>query len=99
MTRRTKIVAIVYGVILALTCIGCISWPNDLPISLPVAAVFGPFLTQRLGLEAGIPALILSLSLATPFLFKQHILTIALLILGVGVWLVTGYFTGTLLYA
>ena len=99
MTRRTKIVVTIYGVILALTCISSLSWPADLPISLPLAAVLGPFLTLRLDIGSGVSALVISLFLATPFVVKQHLSTIALLRVGVVVWLATGYLTGTLLYA
>lgn len=99
MTRRAKTVAIIYGVLLALTCIGSIFWPHDLPMPLPIAAVLGPFLTLSLGIGSGLPALVAFLCLTAPFLFKQHLLTIFLLMLGIGLWLATGYFTGTLLYS
>ena len=99
MTRRAKTVAIIYGVLLVLTCIGSIFWPDDLSMPLPIAAVLGPFLTLRLGIGSGVPALVISLCLTAPYIFKQNIFTIAAPLLGLGLWLATGYFTGTLLYA
>jgi hypothetical protein len=97
-TKNKQILGALLGLIV-LVGIVCIYWPGDAVIPIPLAVIFGPFLTMKLGIAEGPLVLVICVALSLPLVWKPNLWTSLAAILSVVLWIWTGLATGYLLYA
>ena len=97
-TRNKQILGALLG-LLALVGTVCTSWPDDAVIPIPLAVIFGPCLTMKLGISEGPVVLLICVALSLPLVWKPNLWTSLAAILSVAMWVWTGLATGLLLYA
>lgn len=97
-TRNKLILGALLG-FLILVGIVCVCYPSDGIIPLPLAVIFGPFLTMKLGISEGPLVLLICVALFFPLVWRANLWTSFAAILSVAMWIWTGLATGFLLYA
>jgi hypothetical protein len=96
--RKKQILGALLG-LLVLVGVVCMCWPNDAVIPIPLAVIFGPLLTMKLGISEGPVFLIICVVLSLPLVWRLNLWTSLAAILSVVMWVWTGLATGYLLYA
>lgn len=84
---------------LHLLSIGCFIYPESWRLPLFLSAVFGPFISLRMGFDGGIIAAFVLALMMFPLMKKRTYPRLALFILSLGLWLFIGYNSGLWLYA
>ena len=85
--------------VIVLTGVATVIYPEDWawPIWLP--ALFGPFLAMRLGSVSATVFVFLCFLLIVPLLIRVNIWTIMLALSGICIWLFIGFLVGLAAYA
>lgn len=96
---RNSVISIALGCLhVFLIAAATFLYPNDWPLPLWLAAVLSPLLGIRLGLAGAVSGVLICISLVFPVLIWRSIWTLILAILGICLWLFSGYMVGGLLY-
>jgi len=92
--NRSHLPPIIFACFVVLAGAATFLYPDDWNLPLPIAALFGPFLGVRMQLEGSFPFLLAFLILMVPITKWQNVFTGILLLVGLGLWLYSGYACG-----
>ena len=89
--KHSHLPAVVFACFIALAWAVTCLYPGDWNMPLPLAALGGPFWGIAMELDGSVPILLALLTLMAPIVQWQNVWTVILLLVGLGLWLYSGY--------